>query len=103
MNVAAPENLRLRIRGRLVRLGGGKPLVVLAPKTLLRLPAAVSPLADFGPGKRFEPVLASGPFAPTTELTFDEPVEGDSFVLWITEVPDSAGKTRLELDEILVQ
>jgi hypothetical protein len=49
------------------------------------------------------PVLASGPFAPTTELTFDEPVEGDSFVLWITEVPNSAGKTRLELDEILVQ
>lgn len=49
------------------------------------------------------PVLASGPFEPTTELTFDEPVEGDTFVLWVTEVPDSAGKTRLELDEILVQ
>jgi 2-oxoglutarate dehydrogenase E1 component len=37
-----------------------KPLVVLAPKTLLRLPAAMSPLADFGPSKRFSPVLASG-------------------------------------------
>jgi 2-oxoglutarate dehydrogenase E1 component len=37
-----------------------KPLVVLSPKTLLRLPAAVSTLADFGPDKRFLPVLASG-------------------------------------------
>jgi 2-oxoglutarate dehydrogenase E1 component len=34
---------------------------VLAPKTLLRLPAAVSPLADFGPHKRFKPVLADTP------------------------------------------
>jgi hypothetical protein len=49
------------------------------------------------------PVLASGAFAPTTELTFAQPVEGQSFVLWITELPSSAGKTRLELDEILVQ
>jgi 2-oxoglutarate dehydrogenase E1 component len=38
-----------------------KPLVVLAPKTLLRLPAAVSRLAEFETGTRFMPVIASGP------------------------------------------
>ena len=49
------------------------------------------------------PVLASGSFSETTELTFDEPVEGDSFVLWVTELPTTKGKFYLELDEILVQ
>jgi hypothetical protein len=49
------------------------------------------------------PVLASGSFGDTTELTFDEPVEGDSFVLWVTELPRTKDKFYLELDEILVQ
>ena len=35
------------------------PLVVLSPKTLLRLPAAVSPLAAFDRDKRFQPLIVS--------------------------------------------
>ena len=35
-----------------------RPLIVLSPKTLLRLPAAVSPLEDFAPGSGFRPVIA---------------------------------------------
>ncbi|KAJ2699808.1 hypothetical protein H4R19_005511, partial [Coemansia spiralis] len=34
-----------------------KPLVVAGPKTILRLAAATSPLADMGPGTSFQPVL----------------------------------------------
>ncbi|KAH7929958.1 2-oxoglutarate dehydrogenase, E1 component [Leucogyrophana mollusca] len=35
-----------------------KPLVVAAPKTLLRLPAAASTMSELEPGTRFQPVLA---------------------------------------------
>ena len=35
------------------------PLVVLSPKTLLRLPAAVSTLADCAPGTAFQPVIVT--------------------------------------------
>jgi 2-oxoglutarate dehydrogenase E1 component len=59
-NPSTPANYFHLLRRQAMR-GVRKPLVVLAPKTLLRLPAAVSPLADFGPSKRFLPVLASGP------------------------------------------
>ncbi|MDB5382764.1 MAG: 2-oxoglutarate dehydrogenase component [Rhodospirillales bacterium] len=41
-----------------------KPLVVMGPKKLLRLPAAVSPLRDFLHGTGFKPVLASVPTGP---------------------------------------
>jgi len=34
-----------------------KPLIVGSPKTLLRLPAAVSTLPDMAPGTHFHPVL----------------------------------------------
>ena len=34
-----------------------KPLIVAGPKTLLRLPAATSTLADMSPGSHFHPVL----------------------------------------------
>lgn len=37
-----------------------KPLIVAAPKVLLRLPAAASRLADMGPGSHFQPVLPDG-------------------------------------------
>ena len=45
-----------------------KPLIVMSPKKLLRLPAAISPLADFGPAHRFSPVLASVQAEPRTVL-----------------------------------
>ncbi|KAJ3363706.1 hypothetical protein GGF32_003743 [Allomyces javanicus] len=35
-----------------------KPLIVVGPKTLLRLPQAVSTLEEMGPGTTFQPVLA---------------------------------------------
>ncbi|WP_426956401.1 2-oxoglutarate dehydrogenase E1 component [Muricoccus radiodurans] len=43
-----------------------RPLVVMSPKKLLRLPAAVSPLADFAPGRRFRPVIG-----PAEEIAAD--------------------------------
>ena len=44
-----------------------KPLVIIAPKTLLRLDAAVSSLADMAPGSRFQPVLVED--GPSTGVT----------------------------------
>ena len=38
-----------------------KPLVVIAPKILLRLSGASSDLTEMGPGSSFVPVLTSGP------------------------------------------
>lgn len=34
-----------------------KPLVLVSPKMILRHPMAASPLAAFGPGTHFRPVL----------------------------------------------
>jgi 2-oxoglutarate dehydrogenase E1 component len=44
------------------------PLVVLSPKTLLRLPAAVSPLAAFAVDEHFQPVIVSAPRPPSRVL-----------------------------------
>ncbi|PWC29015.1 2-oxoglutarate dehydrogenase E1 component [Teichococcus aestuarii] len=41
-----------------------RPLVVMSPKKLLRLPEALSPLADFLPGTGFRPLLALAPEGP---------------------------------------
>ena len=38
-----------------------RPLIVASPKRLLRLQAAVSPLADFAPGRCFDPIVSSLP------------------------------------------
>jgi 2-oxoglutarate dehydrogenase E1 component len=59
-NPSTPANYFHLLR-RQVSRPTRKPLIVLAPKTLLRLPAAVSPLSEFEPGRHFMPVLASGP------------------------------------------
>ncbi|MDO8874684.1 MAG: 2-oxoglutarate dehydrogenase E1 component [Pseudolabrys sp.] len=58
-NPSTPANYFHLLRRQLMRRTR-KPLIVLTPKTLLRLPAAVSPLDDFGPNKRFTPTLTSG-------------------------------------------
>jgi probable 2-oxoglutarate dehydrogenase E1 component DHKTD1 len=42
---------------RQVMAGGRTPLVVVAPKTLLRLPAATSPIAEMTAGSAFQPVI----------------------------------------------
>jgi len=48
-------------------------------------------------------VLAEGPIGPTTELRFAQPVVGESFVLWLTQLPQTGDANRLELVEITVQ
>jgi 2-oxoglutarate dehydrogenase E1 component len=59
-NPSTPANYFHLLRRQVLRRVR-KPLIVLAPKMLLRLPAALSPLAAFGPAQRFTPVLTSGP------------------------------------------
>jgi 2-oxoglutarate dehydrogenase E1 component len=59
-NPSTPANYFHLLRRQVLRRVR-KPLIVLAPKALLRLPAAVSPLSDFGVGRTFTPVIASGP------------------------------------------
>ena len=44
------------------------PLIVLSPKTLLRLPAAVSALAAFDRPERFQPLIVSAPRPPSRAL-----------------------------------
>ena len=41
-----------------------KPLVVMAPKILLRHSGAASTLDDMGPGKHFQPVFGDSPLDP---------------------------------------
>ena len=55
-NCSTPANLFHLLR-RQKRAGLRKPLVVFTTKSLLRHRAAVSDLADFGPGTRFQPVI----------------------------------------------
>ncbi|HYB23946.1 MAG TPA: multifunctional oxoglutarate decarboxylase/oxoglutarate dehydrogenase thiamine pyrophosphate-binding subunit/dihydrolipoyllysine-residue succinyltransferase subunit [Solirubrobacteraceae bacterium] len=43
---------------RQARIAKQRPLVVMTPKSLLRLPQAASAIADMGEGTRFHPVLA---------------------------------------------
>ncbi|WP_167383638.1 2-oxoglutarate dehydrogenase E1 component [Bordetella genomosp. 12] len=60
INPSTPANYFHALRAQALSISR-KPLVVISPKTLLRLPAAISPLDDFLPGTRFAPVLTSGP------------------------------------------
>ncbi|MDP2361192.1 MAG: 2-oxoglutarate dehydrogenase E1 component [bacterium] len=55
-NATTPANFFHLLRRQLKR-PFRVPLIVLSPKSLLRHPAAVSPLADFGPGTAFRDVL----------------------------------------------
>jgi len=47
-------------------------------------------------------VLAEGAFAQTTTFELAEPVESDSFTIWITELPQVADGFRLELNEVVL-
>ncbi|MGA1857749.1 2-oxoglutarate dehydrogenase E1 component [Azospirillum sp. 11R-A] len=55
---STPANYFHLLRRQMLRRDR-KPLVVLSPKTLLRLPAAVSALADVAPGTGFQPVVVT--------------------------------------------
>ena len=58
VNPSTPANYFHLLR-RQVCAPDRRPLVVMSPKRLLRLPAAVSPLADFAPNRAFEPLVTS--------------------------------------------
>lgn len=55
-NITTPANYFHALR-RQLKLDYRKPLILMEPKSLLRHKLAVSALADFGPGTRFQPVL----------------------------------------------
>ncbi|XP_076095632.1 2-oxoadipate dehydrogenase complex component E1-like [Mytilus galloprovincialis] len=56
VNATSPAQYFHLLRRQVVR-NFRKPLVVVAPKTILRLPAATSTLDDMLPGKTFLPVI----------------------------------------------
>ena len=56
INPTTPANYFHALRRQMVR-PFRKPMVVVGPKTLLRLPAATSTLEDMAPGTAFQPVL----------------------------------------------
>ncbi|MEM7659660.1 MAG: 2-oxoglutarate dehydrogenase E1 component, partial [Bacteroidota bacterium] len=56
LNCTTPANLYHALR-RQIHREFRIPLVVFSPKKLLRYPLCVSPLADFGPGTRFQEVI----------------------------------------------
>jgi 2-oxoglutarate dehydrogenase E1 component len=56
VNCTTPANFFHALRRQLKR-NFRKPLVVMAPKSMLRHKLVVSDLADFGPGSRFRRVL----------------------------------------------
>ena len=68
LSLAAEHNIQIAVPStpaqyfhllrRQVKRQWRKPLVVMTPKSLLRLPQAVSPLADLSPGRRFQKILA---------------------------------------------
>ena len=57
VNLTTPANYFHALRRQTAHPTLRKPLVVMAPKTLLRDKRLASPLADFGPGTVFEPVI----------------------------------------------
>ncbi|XXQ36698.1 Transketolase-like pyrimidine-binding domain-containing protein [Plasmodiophora brassicae] len=57
VNCTTPSNYFHALR-RQMHASHRKPLIVIAPKTILRLPEAVSTLDDMGPGSHLLPVLS---------------------------------------------
>jgi hypothetical protein len=47
-------------------------------------------------------VLAEGTFSETTTFELTEPVESDSFTIWVTELPQASNGFRLELNEVVL-
>jgi 2-oxoglutarate dehydrogenase E1 component len=73
-----------------------RPLIVLSPKTLLRLPAALSPLADFETGTSFRPVIVQGPQAATHLLLCSGKLAYDLEKELALRGADSVAVVRLE-------
>jgi 2-oxoglutarate dehydrogenase E1 component len=58
VNPSTPANYFHLLR-RQVCASERRPMLVMSPKRLLRLPAAMSPLDDFAPDRSFEPLVTS--------------------------------------------
>jgi 2-oxoglutarate dehydrogenase E1 component len=58
VNPSTPANYFHALRRQIVG-AARRPLIVVAPKTLLRLPAATSRLVEFEPGTSFRPVIVN--------------------------------------------
>ena len=58
VNPSTPANYFHLLR-RQVCAPERRPMIVMSPKRLLRLPAAISPLADFAPDRAFAPLVTS--------------------------------------------
>ncbi len=65
-NCSTPANLFHLLR-RQARSPTRRPLVIFTPKSLLRHRRAVSPLADFSVGTRFQPVITQSPITAEIE------------------------------------
>ena len=78
LQMAAGDNIRIahpstpanyfHLLRRQVCAADCRPLIVMSPKRLLRLPAAVSPLADFAPGSAFQPLVVTAPEGPIDRI-----------------------------------
>ena len=73
-----------------------KPMFVMSPKKLLRLPAAASPLADFGPDQGFAPVIASVQAPPRTVLLCSGKIAYDLEAARAVRGADDVAVVRLE-------
>jgi probable 2-oxoglutarate dehydrogenase E1 component DHKTD1 len=95
-NVTTPANYFHLLRRQMLR-NYRKPLVLAAPKTVLRLSSAVSALAEMGPGTQFQPVLGD---------TVAEPAAVEHVVLCSGKVfydVDGARKSTGRLDMAVVR
>lgn len=92
-NPTTPANYFHLLRRQMLR-AYRKPLVVVAPKTLLRHADAVSSLADMAPGQRFQPVL------PDSHVTKPEQVRTVVFVSGKVYYEACAKRAELGRDDL---
>ncbi|WP_454860674.1 protein kinase family protein [Promicromonospora soli] len=76
-----------------------EPATVTKVELLTNTPGGKVQILKGGAGGE---VLAEGAFAQTTTFDLTEPVESDSFTIWITELPQVSDGFRLELYEVVL-
>jgi hypothetical protein len=76
-----------------------EPATVTKVELLTNTPGGKVQILKGGQGGE---VLAEGAFANTTTFELPQPVESDSFTIWITELPQVSDGFRLELNEVVL-
>lgn len=76
-----------------------EPATVTKVELLTNTPGGKVQILKGGAGGE---VLAEGAFADTTTFELTEPVQSDSFTIWITELPQVSDGFRLELNEVVL-